>query len=80
VLGHLQRGGQPIAFDRILSLRFGVAAVELVAQGRFGTMVALDASGIRAVPLEEAVAHIKKIPLDGQEIAAARCLGVCLGD
>jgi len=80
VLGHLQRGGQPIAYDRILSLRFGVAAVDLVAQGRFGTMVALDTSGIRAVPLEEAVSHIKKIPLDGQEIAAARCLGVCLGD
>ncbi len=80
VLGHLQRGGQPIAFDRVLSLRFGVAAVDLVAQGRFGTMVALDATGIQAVPLAEAVVRTKTVPLDGQEIGVARRLGVCFGD
>ena len=80
VLGHLQRGGQPIAFDRILSLRFGAAAVELVARGDFGCMVALDASGVRAVPLADAVARTKRVPLDSEEILTARKLGICLGD
>jgi ATP-dependent phosphofructokinase / diphosphate-dependent phosphofructokinase len=80
VLGHLQRGGQPSAFDRILSLRFGASAVELVARGDFGCMVALDAKGVRAVPLEEAVSHTRLVPLEGDEIATARKLGICLGD
>jgi ATP-dependent phosphofructokinase / diphosphate-dependent phosphofructokinase len=80
VLGHLQRGGQPVAFDRILSLRFGAAAVELVASGHTGCMVALDARGVRPVPLAEAVERTKSVPLDGDEIATARRLGICLGD
>ncbi|HYQ92265.1 MAG TPA: ATP-dependent 6-phosphofructokinase, partial [Candidatus Competibacteraceae bacterium] len=54
VLGHLQRGGPPTAFDRLLSLRFGAAAVRLIAAGDFGKMVALTDHGIRAVSLEEA--------------------------
>lgn len=80
VLGHLQRGGQPIAFDRILSLRFGAAAVELVRRGDFGCMVALDATGVRAVPLADAVSRTKTVPLDAEEILTARKLGICLGD
>ncbi len=80
VLGHLQRGGQPVAFDRILSLRFGTAAVELVARGHTGCMVALDARGVRPVPLSEAVERTKTVPLDGDEVATARRLGICLGD
>jgi ATP-dependent phosphofructokinase / diphosphate-dependent phosphofructokinase len=80
VLGHLQRGGQPTAFDRILSLRFGASAVELVARGDFGCMVALDAAGVRPVPLDEAVARTKAVPLDGDEVGTARRLGICLGD
>jgi phosphofructokinase-like protein len=80
VLGHLQRGGQPTAFDRILSLRFGAAAVELVGRGSFGCMVALDAAGVRAVPLGEAVNRTRTVPLDSDELATARKLGVCLGE
>jgi 6-phosphofructokinase 1 len=80
VLGHLQRGGGPNAYDRLLALRFGAAAVELAAEGRFGTMVALDPPDVHAVPLEEAVSRIKKVPLDHDVISTARSLGICLGD
>jgi 6-phosphofructokinase 1 len=80
VLGHLQRGGGPNAYDRLLALRFGCAAVNVVRQGNFGTMVALDPPEVRAVPLEEAVAHRKTVPLDSDVIQTARALGTCLGD
>jgi 6-phosphofructokinase 1 len=80
VLGHLQRGGGPIAYDRLLALRFGAAAVRLVAEQRFGTMVALDPPRVLAVPLEEAIAHIKTVPLDSDVVQTARAMGICLGD
>lgn len=80
VLGHLQRGGGPNAYDRLLALRFGSAAVELVEAGRFDCMVALDPPEVLAVPLAKAIAHIKLVPLDGDVIRTARSLGVCLGD
>jgi len=80
VLGHLQRGGGPNSYDRLLALRFGAAAVKLVAEGKFGTMVALDPPDVLAVPLADAVANIKTVPLDGDVIETARALGICLGD
>lgn len=80
VLGHLQRGGQPTAFDRLLSLRFGAAAVRLVAAGDFGKMVALTDHGIRAVSLEEATNRMRRVPLDSDVLQTARDLGICLGD
>jgi 6-phosphofructokinase 1 len=80
VLGHLQRGGYPTPYDRLLALRFGSAAVELVADGCFGCMVALDPPEVRSVPLEEAVATLKRVPVDGDVVRTARSLGTCLGD
>jgi ATP-dependent phosphofructokinase / diphosphate-dependent phosphofructokinase len=80
VLGHLQRGGQPTAYDRLLSLRFGAAAVDLVARGRFGCMVALDPPEVRAVPLREAVESIKEVPSEGDVVRTARRLGISFGD
>ncbi|MBI4410252.1 MAG: ATP-dependent 6-phosphofructokinase [Gemmatimonadetes bacterium] len=80
VLGHLQRGGSPSAFDRIIALRFGAAAVRCVAEGHFGTMVALKPPEVRAVPLEDAVRHIKRVPLDSDTILTARELGTSFGD
>ncbi len=80
VLGHLQRGGQPIAYDRILSLRFGSAAIELAAKGEFGCMVALDPPDVRAVPLEAAIAERKLVPLDSDVMRTARAMGVSFGD
>ena len=80
VLGHLQRGGGPNSYDRLLALRFGAAAVKLVRDGRFGCMVALDPPDVLAVPLGEAIARIKTVPLDGDIIETARALGTCMGD
>jgi len=80
VLGHLQRGGSPIAYDRLLALRFGAAAVNMVADCKFGCMVALDPPNVLAVPLGEAIARTKFVPLDGDIVATARAIGVCLGD
>ncbi len=80
VLGHLQRGGEPIAFDRILSLRFGTAAVELADQGHFGCMVALDPPRVRAVPLAEAVRRRKTVPRDHELIRFGRAMGISFGE
>jgi 6-phosphofructokinase 1 len=79
-LGHLQRGGQPTAFDRLLSLRFGAAAVRLAEEGRWGTMVAYDPPDMIAVPLEAGVASLKRVPLDGDTVRTARELGMSFGD
>lgn len=80
VLGHLQRGGRPIAFDRILSLLFGTAAIDLAERGRFGCMVALDPPTVTAVPLADAVRAIKTVPVDGDMVRAARAMGISFGD
>jgi 6-phosphofructokinase 1 len=80
VLGHLQRGGSPTTFDRLLSLRFGAAAVRLIAEQKFGMMVALQPPTIAAVPLVDALAAPKRVPLDSDVIATARDLGIGLGD
>ncbi len=80
VLGHLQRGGQPISYDRLLALRFGAAAVELVKRGDFGSMVALDPPNVRSVPLGEALASPKLVPIQGDVVRTARALGISFGD
>jgi len=69
VLGHIQRGGTPTAFDRILGTRFGVKAVELIMQGKFGKMVALSGTEIIEVPLEKAVAALKTVNMELYEVA-----------
>jgi ATP-dependent phosphofructokinase / diphosphate-dependent phosphofructokinase len=80
VLGHIQRGGTPVAFDRNLALRFGAAAVRCIQSGNLGTMVALKGSTVQAVPLADAVRDIKRVPIDCDTVLAARQLGVSLGD
>ena len=80
VLGHLQRGGQPNSYDRLLALRFGAAAIELVKRGDFGSMVSLDPPDVRAVPLGEALAKIKSVPVKGDVVRTARALGISFGD
>jgi len=80
VLGHLQRGGSPSAFDRILGTRFGVKAVELAASGQFGRMVALKGLKVESVPLQEAVGSLRLVRPDSEVIKAARSVGVCFGD
>lgn len=69
VLGHIQRGGSPTAFDRVLGTRFGIKAVELVENKEFGKMVSLSGTKIIAVPLEEAVKKLKTVDMDLYAIA-----------
>jgi len=80
VLGHLQRGGHPTTFDRLLGLRFGAAAIRGIEEGKFGTMVALDPPTINYVPIEDAVKKMKSVTLDCDTIQTARDIGLCLGD
>ncbi|MDF1535127.1 MAG: ATP-dependent 6-phosphofructokinase [bacterium] len=80
VLGHLQRGGTPTTFDRLLALRFGAAAVRTLAEGRTGVMVGLDPPTVTEVPLEKATQRMKNVPSHCDTILTARSLGTCLGD
>jgi 6-phosphofructokinase 1 len=81
VLGHLQRGGHPTTFDRLLGTRFGAAAIRLVAEGGFGRMVCLRPPNIDSVPLAEvAVGKPRKVPLDSDTILSARAMGISFGD
>ncbi len=80
VLGHLQRGGSPTCFDRILATRFGVAAAELAWKGQSGLMVALKGVEITAVPLAEATSRLSKVSPQGQLVHAARAVGISFGD
>jgi phosphofructokinase-like protein len=79
VLGHIQRGGTPCAFDRLLATRFGATAVELVATGRYGQVAALRSGEIVSAPLDLAVAKLKRVDPDGDLVRAARSLGIELG-
>ena len=80
VLGHLQRGGAPTAFDRVLATRFGGKAVELLNRGVFGRMVANHPPDIVPIPLADVVGKTKTVPLDYDLLHTARSLGVALGD
>jgi 6-phosphofructokinase 1 len=79
VLGHLQRGGSPTTFDRLLALRFGATAVRLAEAENFDHMVALSGEDMIAVPLEKAIKSRKQVPIDGDKILTAREIGICLG-
>lgn len=79
VLGHLQRGGSPTTFDRALGSRFGVRAVELVADGQFGYMVALKGRRIVAVPIADATRLLKQVDPEGEIVRAAESLGIMMG-
>ena len=80
VLGHLQRGGSPTHRDRLLALRFGAAAVRMVEQGKFGNIVAYHPPHMVPVPIDEAIAVMKTVPLDSDTVQTARDLRFCLGD
>ena len=80
VLGHMQRGGSPSPYDRILATRFGVAAVDLIAEGGFGKMVCLQNGRIEAVEIAQAIGQMKKVDPQGQLVQTARAIGICFGD
>lgn len=80
ILGYIQRGGSPSPNDRILATRFGAHAVELIAKGRFGQMVALKGQEIGAVPLKEVGSKTRLVPSDFPLIGKGRKMGICFGD
>ena len=80
VLGHIQRGGSPSSFDRILATRFGVAAVDLVARGEFGKMVCLRNARIESVNIADAIHKLKTVDPNGELVQVARAVGISFGD
>ncbi len=80
VLGHLQRGGSPTTFDRLLALRFGAAAVRMAEEGLFDHMVAWTPPTMSSVLLEDAIRRRKQVDLESDKVLTARSIGICLGD
>ena len=80
VLGHTQRGGISSPLDRILASAFGVAAVDLIAQGKYDRMVTWQARAVKSVPIAEAIKDYCAVELEGTLVKTARGLGICLGD
>ena len=80
VLGHLQRGGSPTAFDRMLATEFGAHAVRLVHEGRFGEMVCYRPPDIASVPIADAIGRLSTVDPRGSAVQAARALGIGFGD
>jgi ATP-dependent phosphofructokinase / diphosphate-dependent phosphofructokinase len=79
-LGHLQRGGAPTAIDRILGMRFGVMAVKLANEGKFGHMVSYQAYHVDSVPIEMAVNKLRLVEPRSELVLAAKAVGICFGD
>lgn len=79
VLGHLQRGGSPTAFDRVLATRFGTEASKQASLGNFGSMVALKGQDIVTVPISEAIGKLKSVPADHSLMNSARSVGTFFG-
>lgn len=80
VLGHIQRGGTPVAYDRILASQFGVKAAELLLEADFGKMVSFRSPEVVAVPIEQAISEYNFVKVDSALVRTARGVGICLGD
>lgn len=80
ILGHIQRGGAPVAFDRVLAMRFGYHAIDMIARGEFNQLAVLQQGEVRSAPIAEVANQQRTIPLDDPLLAVARSVGTCLGD
>jgi len=80
VLGHIQRGGSPTTYDRLLALRYGAAAVRMADAGQWGQMVSFRPPYMTTTPLETAIRGCRCVPVDSDTVLTARELGICLGD
>jgi phosphofructokinase-like protein len=80
VLGHLQRGGAPTTFDRVLATQYGAHAVRLIVEERFGEMVCYHPPEIESVPIIDAVNQLRQVDPNGSAVRAARALGISFGD
>jgi 6-phosphofructokinase 1 len=79
ILGHVQRGGSPCPFDRILSTKFGTGAVELIAKNRFGEMICLHNNKISSIPITDAINTLKLVDHDGDLVRTAEAVGISFG-
>ena len=80
VLGHLQRGGMPTPFDRILATRFGAAAVHALAEGHYGEVIVMAEGAIKTIAMLECAGRTRTVPTDHEIVRAARGLGIGFGD
>lgn len=80
ILGHVQRGGTPVAFDRVLATRFGFKAVQLIAEGKWNHMAVIQSGQVGSVPIQEVADQQRCVPPDDPLIAMARAVGTCMGD
>jgi 6-phosphofructokinase 1 len=80
VPGHIQRGGSPSPYDRVLSTRLGTKAAELIRDKKYGFMVGMKNDVVVPVPLSEVAGKLKSVPIDSDVIASARSIGVSFGD
>ena len=80
MLGHLQRGGQPTSYDRLLAVRFGGAAVRAVAEEKWGFMVALQSPHIVFIPIDEVLVEAKRVDPKHDLVLTARATGISFGD
>ncbi|HWP81601.1 MAG TPA: ATP-dependent 6-phosphofructokinase [Bacteroidota bacterium] len=80
VLGHLQRGGSPTPYDRILAMKYGSMALQLASEGKFGHMVSLRGTDVVAVPVKDAIMKLRTVPPDSQLVFTARAVGTVFGD
>lgn len=80
VLGHLQRGGSPSTYDRLISLRFGAAAIRAINEGDTNKLIVMQENKIKRIPISDVANKMKLVPLDGDTIQTAREIGTCLGD
>jgi 6-phosphofructokinase 1 len=80
VLGHLQRGGQPTGYDRLLATRFGGAAVRAIADERWGHMMALQSPHIVTIPISQVLAEAKRVDPTHDVVLTARATGISFGD
>ena len=80
VLGHLQRGGSPTGYDRLLGTRFGAAAVQAIADKQWGTMVALQSPHLVCLPIEAVLAETKRVDPSHDVVQTARMIGISFGD
>lgn len=80
VLGHLQRGGAPTGYDRLLATRFGAAAVQAIADKQWGKMIALQSPNLVCIPIEDVLAETKRVDPQHDVVQAARMIGISFGD
>ncbi len=80
ILGHLQRGGSPTAYDRVLATRYGTKAVELATKGEFGRMVSLRGIQVTSVTIKDAISRQRLVPVNGEIVNTARAVGTSFGD